>query len=57
MMRFGVLLLVWLARWDLVYCRWCGVVSMVGSAVLLLVWCGLQGGIGCIVVGVVWLAW
>ena len=49
MVGSSILLLVWLAWWDLVYCCWCGehggiwcivvdVVSNVGSGVLLLVW-------------------
>ena len=43
------------------YCCWCGVFSMVGSCVLLLVWCGvvsiLASGVLLLVWCVVWLAW
>ena len=46
MVGSGVLLLVWLAWWDLVYCCWCGVFSMVGSVVLLLVWWGVVSMVG-----------
>ena len=54
MVLSGVLFLVWLAWWDLVCFCWCGVFSMVGSGVLLLMWCGVVSMVGAGVLLLVW---